>query len=215
MKIVDCEQGSPEWFAARLGKASASRMADITARTKTGWGASRANYAAELVAERLTGATAEKYSNDAMRWGTECEPQARAMYEFMTGQDVKQVGVVLHPTIDMACASPDGLVGDKGLIEIKCPNTATHINTLKGVEIDGKYIKQMMWQMICTGREWCDFVSFDPRMPPEMQIFIKRVPADGILMSVLETECATFLGEVDATVTELLTRYPRMQEAAE
>lgn len=213
MKIVDCEQGSPEWFAARLGKASASRMADITARTKTGWGASRANYAAELVAERLTGATAEKHSNDAMRWGTECEPQARAMYEFMTGQDVKQVGVVLHPTIAMACASPDGLVGDKGLIEIKCPNTATHIDILKSGTIDGKYIKQMTWQMICTGREWCDFVSFDPRMPPEMQIFIKRVSADGSIMSGLDEECRAFLGEVDATVAELLAKYPMIKEA--
>lgn len=215
MKIVDCEQGTPEWFAARLGKASASRMADITARTKTGWGASRANYAAELVAERLTGATAEKYSNDAMRWGTECEPQARAMYEFMTGQDVKQVGVVLHPSIGMACASPDGLVGDKGLIEIKCPNTATHIDILKNGTIDGKYIKQMMWQMICTGREWCDFVSFDPRMPPEMQIFIKRVPADGSIMSGLDEEVRSFLGEVDATAAELLAKYPLAREAAE
>ena len=209
MKTVDCEQGSPEWFAARLGKASASRMADITARTKTVWGASRANYAAELVAERLTGATAEKYSNDAMRWGTECEPQARAMYEFMTGQDVKQVGVVLHPAIDMACASPDGLVGDKGLIEIKCPNTATHIDILKNGTIDGKYIKQMMWQMICTGRRWCDFVSYDPRLPPEMQLFCKRVVFDQTQAAELEAAVVEFLREVDGTVDALTRKYLR------
>jgi putative phage-type endonuclease len=214
MKIIDCIQGSPEWFAARLGKVSASRIADLTAKTKSGYSTSRANYAAELIAERLTGAKAEKFSNAAMAWGTETEPQARAMYEFMRDCLVTEVGCVLHPKIDMACASPDGLVGDKGLVEIKCPNTAAHIETLRGFAIDGKYIKQMQWQMACTGRDWCDFASFDPRMPGDMQIHVQRVPRDGAMIVDLEREVTAFLAEVDAAVAELIAKF-RTKEAAE
>ena len=212
--IVDCEQGSETWFAYRLGKVSASRMADMTARTKTGYGASRGNYLAELVAQRLTGVYAESYSNGAMQWGTEQEPAARAMYEFMNNLFVTLVGVALHDTIPNACASPDGLVGDDGLVEIKCPNTATHIATLLGSEIDGKYLKQMQWQMACTGRKWCDFVSYDPRMPPEMQLHIQRVPRreDDITALALATEL--FLSEVDNTEAALRAKYA-LSEAAE
>ena len=205
--IIDCEQGSPEWFEARLGKASASRMADLTAMTKTGYGASRANYAADLVAERLTLKTTEKYSNAAMQWGTEHEPDARAMYEFMRNVTVTLVGVALHDTIPNACASPDGLVGEDGLIEIKCPNTATHIATLLGAEIDGKYLKQMQWQMACTGRKWCDFVSYDPRMPPEMQLHIQRVPRREDDITALSLATELFLSEVDKTVAALRAKY--------
>ena len=214
MKIIDCEQGSPEWFAARLGKVSASRMADVTAKTKTGWGASRLNYAAELVAERLTGAKADKFSNAAMQWGTDQEPLARRMYEFMTDAAVVLIGVALHPSISMACASPDGLVGSDGLVEIKCPNTATHIETLLGGEIDGKYVKQMQWQLACTGRAWCDFVSFDPRMPADMQIDIQRVHRDPVLIAELEEAVRLFLADVEATVARLIGKF-RTQEAAE
>lgn len=214
MIVVECEQGSPEWFAARLGKASASRMADITALTKTGYGASRANYAAELVAERLTGTTAERYSNAAMQWGTDQEAPARQMYEFMSNYVVAQVGVVIHPEIAMACASPDGLVASDGLVEIKCPNTATHIATLLGSEIDGKYLKQMQWQMACTGRLWCDFVSYDPRMPPEMQMFIRRVPRRSDDIAALTLATGLFLSEVENTVAALRAKYS-MSEAAE
>ena len=212
--IVDCEQGSETWFAYRLGKASASRMADITAMTKTGYGASRANYLAELVAQRLTGVYAESYSNGAMQWGTEREPEARAEYEFMKNVRVDLVGIAIHDTIPNACASPDGLVGEDGLVEIKCPNTATHIATLLGAEIDGKYLKQMQWQMACTGRKWCDFVSYDPRMPPEMQLHIRRVPRreDDITALALATEL--FLSEVDKTVAALRDKYA-LSEAAE
>ena len=214
MKIIYCEQGSPEWFAARLGKISASRMADVTAKTKGGWGASRANYAAELVAERLTGAKADKFSNAAMQWGTEQEPFARTLYAFMTDATVTQIGVAMHPSIDMACASPDGLVGDGGLVEIKCPNTATHIETLLGSEIDGKYVKQMQWQMACIGANWCDFVSFDPRMPADMQIHIQRVERDPAMIAELEQAARLFLADVDATVAQLISKF-RTQEAAE
>lgn len=214
MQIVDCIQGTPEWLQAKLGKIGASSVADATARTKTGWGASRANLAARLVAERLTGNLTETYSNTAMQWGTEKEPEARTMYEFMHSATVAQVGLVLHPKIDMSCASPDGLVGDDGLIEIKCPQTATHIETLLGANVDGKYIKQMQWQMACTGRAWCDFASFDPRLPAEMQIHVTRVHRDIGLIKDLEAEVVVFLREVADTVAALRQRY-QMPQAAE
>lgn len=214
MIILDLEQGSAEWKAARLGKVTASRIADMTARTKTGWGASRANYLAELVAERLTGAAAERFTNAAMEWGNEQEAAARAVYEFMTGETVQTVGCVLHPAIDMALASPDGLVGENGLVEIKCPNTATHIETLLSEAVPEKYVKQMQFQLACTGRAWCDFVSFDPRMPGDMQMWIKRVSRDPVMIADLEKEAAAFLREVDATVSALTEKY-RAKEAAE
>lgn len=207
MRAFDFEQGSPEWHAYRCGRATASRIADIIARTKSGYSASRANYAAQLIAERLTGAVAESYTNDAMRWGAETEPQARAAYEIMTNASVVRIGLVQHPTIEMSCASPDGLVMGDGLIEIKCPNTATHIDTLLTKTIPGKYVTQMQWQMACTGRAWCDYVSFDPRMPGEMRLFIKRVEADPAVHDVLTGEVVTFLGEVSDTVSKLTDEY--------
>ncbi len=207
MKIIECTQGSPEWIAARLGKASASRMGDLTAKIKTGYGASRANYMAELLVERLTGQPAEKYTNAAMAWGTEQEPAARQLYELMTDVEVQQVGLVLHPSIEDSIASPDGLVGDVGLIEIKCPNSATHIETLLGAEIDGKYVKQMQWQMACTGRAWCDFVSFDPRLPGEMQMSVARVMRDDAMIRELEAETIKFLAELATKQCALVAKY--------
>lgn len=215
MKIVDCAQGSPEWHAARLGKVGASRVSDVVARTKSGYSTSRANLAASLIAERLTGTTQDAYTNAAMAWGTATEPQARAMYEFMRDVDVAQVGLVLHPSIDMTHASPDGLVGDVGLVEIKCPNTGTHIDTLLGASIDGKYVKQMQWQMACTGRDWCDFVSFDPRMPEDMQLYIQRIERDEVLIAELEKEVANFLSEIDETIAKLTAKYRPTAIAAE
>lgn len=198
MRIVDCEQGSPEWITARLGKVSASRVADMTARTKTGYSTSRANYAAELIAERLTGQRTEKYTNEAMQWGTDNEAQARSVYELMTDFSVTKVGLVLHPTIDMACASPDGLVGDEGMVEIKCPLTATHIDTLLTETIDGRYIKQTQWQMACCNRQWCDFVSFDPRLPEDLRLYVQRIERDEGVCAALAENVAAFCAEADA-----------------
>lgn len=209
MKVLDVEQGSHEWIAARLGKVSASRMADMTARTRSGYGASRTNYAAELIVERLTGTPAERYTNAAMAWGTEKEPDAKDAYCFLRDAEIVPVGLVLHPTIAMACASPDGLVGDDGLIEVKCPLSATHIDTLLSETIPEKYVKQMMWQMACTGRQWCDFVSFDPRLPAEMQVFIRRVPRDNALILELEQETVKFLAEIDQTISKLQAKFMR------
>lgn len=198
------EQGTTEWFEARLGKVTASRVVDVVAMTKSGYSASRANYMAQLVVERITGKVEESYSNAAMAWGTEHEPMARAEYEILRGVMVNEIGFVPHPTIENSGASPDGLVNDKGLIEIKCPNTATHIETLLTREIPKKYICQMFWQMACTGREWCDFVSYDPRMPDHLKLCVINVPRNEELIGELETEIAKFLKEVDLKVENLI-----------
>lgn len=194
------EQRTPEWFAARCGKVTASRIADVMARTKTGYGASRANYCAQLVVELMTGQPAESFTNAAMQWGTDTEPQARDAYSAHTGRLVEDAGFFVHPRIDRSGASPDGLVGDDGLLEVKCPNTATHIDTLLEKKPAQKYIYQMQWQMACANRAWCDFASFDPRMPERHQLFIVRVKRDDELIGQIEREVASFLDEVLAKV---------------
>jgi len=206
-------QGSDEWKALRLGKVTASRVADVVARTKTGYGAGRANYMAQLIAERLTGTVAEAYTNAAMIHGTETEPEARAAYEFYQGVTVQEVAFVPHPKIDQAGASPDGLIGADGLVEIKCPNTATHLETLLGQAVPAKYETQMQFQMACTGRKWCDFVSYDPRMPENMRLFIKRLPRDDKRIAELETEIAAFLLEMAVKLSELNSLYGEKEAA--
>jgi putative phage-type endonuclease len=207
------EQGSPEWFAARIGKVTASRIADVVAKTKTGPSASRANYMAELLAERLTGVTAESFKSESMKWGAENEPDARAAYEFYRNETVTEVGFVLHPNIDQSGASPDGFVGEDGLVEIKCPNTATHMDTLLGKMVPAKYVNQMQWQMACTGRQWCDFVSYDPRMPEHLRMFVKRMPRDDKRIKELETEVAGFLLEIAVKLSELNSLYGEKEAA--
>ena len=211
--MTEIVQGSPEWHALRIGKVTASRVSDVIAKTKTGWGASRANYMAELIAERLTGEPAEKFTNAAMAWGTEKEPDARAAYEFFRDAQVSEIAFVDHPVIGMTGASPDGLVGDHGLVEIKCPNTATHLDTLLTQAIPSKYVTQMLWQMACTGRQWCDFVSYDPRLPETMSLFVKRVDRDDKLIASLEKDVAEFLAELDLKLAQLDTLYG-VKEAA-
>lgn len=210
---MDIIQGSPEWHAIRCGKATASRIADIIAKTKTGVSALRGNYLAQLVAERLTGEVAESYTNAAMAWGTEKEPEARTAYAFRANATVEQIGFVDHPSIKMTGASPDGLVDDDGLIEIKCPETKTHIDTLLGQSVPSKYITQIQWQLACTGRQWCDFVSFDPRLPESMSLFVHRVPRDDARIAELESEVGAFLNEVDNTVARLTALYDRKRAA--
>lgn len=210
------EQRSDEWFAARCGRVTASRITDVVARTRNGWGASRANYLAELVAERLTGQPANSYTSPAMQWGTEKEPEARLAFQFYTGLTVEEVGFVDHPRIEMAGASPDGRVvemGERGNLELKCPNTATHIETLLSGKIADKYIKQMMWQMACDGTSFNYFGSYDPRMPPEHQMFIKRVERDDKLIVSLESDVAEFLVEVDDKIKQLNERLQESKAA--
>ncbi len=201
--MLDVAQRSESWYAARCGSLGASQIGDAIARTKTGWGASRANLAARLVAERMTGQPQDSYSNAAMQWGVETEPQARAMYQLETGSEVTEIGLIVHPSIVGTHASPDGLVGDAGLVEIKCPNTATHIDTLLARTVPGKYITQMQWQMACSGRQWCDFVSFDPRMPSDLQLWVCRVERDDERIAELESLVSEFLAEVADIISRL------------
>ena len=212
--LPDFAQRSEGWFEQRLGKVSASCIHKVMARLKNGApGADRANYHAQLVTERLTGVPTENFSNAAMQWGTETEPQARAMYSFQIGEEVVETGFVPHPHIAMSGASPDGLVGGIGLVELKCPNSATHIATLSGANIDRKYLLQMQWQLACTERQWCDFASFDPRLPEEMQLHVQRVQRDEKLIDEIEAEVIKFLAEVDATVADLTARYLQREAA--
>lgn len=211
--MSDIIQGSAEWFAIRAGRVTASRVADVVAKTKTGWGASRANYMAELIAERLTGEPAERFTNAAMQWGTDHEPDARAAYEFFRDASVIEVGFVEHPAIAMTGASPDGLVGDDGLVEIKCPNTATHLDTLLSQTVPAKYITQMLWQMACTGRKWCDFVSYDPRLPESMSLFVKRIDRDDKRIAELETDVSAFLVETANKLAQLNSLYGTKEAA--
>lgn len=203
MSLPAIEQGSEAWMACRRGKVTASRVADVIKKTKSGYSTSRKNYAAQLLCERLTGRTAESFTNAAMQWGVEKEPEARTAYEFMKDVTVKLVSFVDHPSIAMSGASPDGLVGEDGLAEFKCPNTATHLDVLMSGEIDPDYLTQIQWQLACTGRKWCDFVSFDPRLPPHLQLFIKRVDRDQRTIIELETEVSSFLRELDAQIARL------------
>lgn len=168
-------QGSDEWFQARLAKVTASRIADVLAKTKTGWGASRYSYMGELIAEKLTGRPNESFTTAAMQWGKDNEDRARQAYVFRYDRQVEETGFVEHPRLEgLAGASPDGLVED-GLIEIKCPSTITHLDTISSGNVPTRYQLQMQWQMECTGRKWCDFISFDPRLPENLQLFVKRV----------------------------------------
>jgi len=198
--MAEEKQRTEKWFKDRLGKATSSCFADVMAVLKSGGeAATRRNYRAQLVVERLTGVVQEMYQNGAMQWGTDTEPLAAVAYSMATGQDVEETEFVAHKTLQ-AGASPDRLVGKDGLVEIKCPNTATHIDTLKAGKAPSQYITQMQGQMWITGRLWCDFVSFDPRMPEGSQLFISRVMRDDEFIKKLEAGVIQFLKEVDEEV---------------
>jgi putative phage-type endonuclease len=199
--IEDLIQKSETWKQARCGSLGASQLHLALAKIKTGWGASRETLIGTMVAERLTGVPAASYTNAAMEWGIATEPEARAQYAFTADVDVVEVGLVKHPRIEWTHASPDGLVGDDGLIEIKCPNTSTHIDTLLYDIIDGKYITQIQWQLACTGRMWCDLVSYDPRMPDYARLYVKRIHRNDERIIELENDVREFLLEL-AKVTD-------------
>lgn len=196
------EQRTTEWHTARLGKVTASRVADVIAKTKSGYGASRANLMADLIVERLTGQPASTFTNAHMEWGTEQEPHARAAYSARTGELVEEVGFIDHPRIANSGASPDGLVAD-GLVEFKSPATSTMLDTLLTQAVPTKHIPQMQWQMACTGRAWCDFVSYDPRLPEHLRMFVKRVDRDNDYIKMLEAEVTLFLSELEEKLSKL------------
>lgn len=201
--VLPIEQGSPEWFEQRRGKVTASRIADIMAKTKSGYSTSRQNYLMQLLCERLTGKVEESFKSSAMQRGNDLEPEARNWYQLETGEIVEQVSFIDHPNIDDAGASPDGLVGNEGLIEIKCPNTATHIETLRSKKPSDRYYKQMQWQMACTSRKWCDFVSFDNRLPDNLAYFCVRIDRNEDAIAEIEAEVNKFLEELAVTQAEL------------
>ncbi len=209
MKIVNCQQHSDEWFKARLGKATASRFSDILAEIKSGEAASRRNYRAQLICEILTGSWEKIYETHEMREGTENEPLARVEYEMATGFTVHEIGFCLHDSLDAGC-SPDGLIGDDGLIQIKCPNTANHLETLIDDEVPSKYMAQIQGEMWVTGRQWSDFVSYDPRLPANLQLVIKRVPRDEVYIKRLENKLISFLKELHEEVNKLYAWQKRM-----
>ena len=186
-------QGSPEWFEARRGNVGASSVYKVMAK---GQGKTRRSYMDELLAEKL-GCVIEGFTNAAMERGTELEPVARSQYEIERDAMVQEAGFIMHPTIAGFGASPDGLVGDDGLIEIKCPNTVTHLATLESGTIDGKYQWQMLAQMACTGRQWCDFMSYDDRMPDDLQSVIIRFERDEKKIAQMETEVSAFVAELN------------------
>lgn len=197
------EQNTPEWHQARCGSLGASAVHEALAKTKTGWGAGRANAKARIVLERLTGTPQESFTNAAMQWGHDQEDNAANAYAFLSGNAVEVCGIYKHPSIEGTHASPDRLVGEDGLVEIKCPNSATHLDTLLSKKVPAKYITQMQWQMAVTGRKWCDFVSYDPRFPENHQVFIQRVERDDERIAELEKDVAEFLAEVEADLKAL------------
>ena len=198
------EQGTPEWHQLRAGKVTASRVADILAQTKTGPSASRQNYLIELALQRSTGTIEPSYTNAAMEWGTQTEPQARVAYEVETENFVDQVAFIDHPTIAWFGCSPDGLISDDGLIEIKCPNSATHWEYFKAKKPPQKYVTQMQTQLCVTNRKWCDFVSFDPRMPSRSQLLVVRIERDDAFIAEMEEKVKQFLNEVEIEVNLMI-----------
>jgi len=205
--MADIVQGTELWFKQRLGKVTASRMGDMTAKTKAGYGATRATYKAEKLIERLTGAQQDTYKSPAMQWGNDQEPYAREAYSFYTNNEVVETGFVVHPLIENAGASPDGLIGDDGMLEIKCPNTSTMLEYLETEKIPANYMKQIQWQLACCDRHWCDFAAYDPRLPEEMRLLVIRVERNNDMIAELEQETLKFLAELDETEALLRKKY--------
>lgn len=203
--VIECEHGNPDWTEIRCGIVTASRCGDVTAMTKKGEAAARHNYRSEVISEILTGRPYPQSAAFArqVQWGIEQEQFARAAYEMQRGVLLDTPGFVLHPTISRFGASPDGFVGSDGLIQIKCPTTATHVNYWLAGTIPTEHCPQMLAEMACTGREWCDFVSFDPRMPAHLQLFVRRYQRDEKLIAALEREVVHFNAEIDGVLAAL------------
>ena len=194
------EQRTDDWFAARLGKVTASRIADVCAKGK---GATRDNYMAQLICEILSQKPTESFTTPAMQWGIDQEPHARAAYSAKTGNLVDEVGFIDHPEIEGAGASPDGVVEEDGLIEIKCQSLANSLDFILVEKIPSRYRMQMQWQMACTAREYCDFVSYDPRLPEHLQLKVVHVQRDQKEIDFLEGEVKAFLAEMNEKLEKL------------
>lgn len=212
--ILDCEQRTEEWKALRCGRVTASRVADVMAELKSGKGeaATRRNYKAEIIAEILTGVSTEGFVSKEMQWGTDTEPFARAAYEMESDSAIDIIGFATHPLIERFGASPDGIIGEDGLVEIKCPNTATHIDYILAGVVPADYQLQMLAQMNCTGRIWCDFISFDPRLPKHLQLFVRRFHYDRPRAELMLDAVEKFLNEVDDVISRLEIAVPVQED---
>lgn len=205
MRAITCQQKTAEWLTLRSGRISASRLGDVIAKPKRGTEelARRRDYRMELLCERLTGRAAEHYVSRDMDHGVENEPYARAAYEISESVMVDEIGMAIHPTMDFASASPDGLVGDDGCIEIKCPRTATHLEWKMAGVVPEEHIPQMMWVMACCERKWADFISFDPRLPQRLRFFLARLHRDEKRIAEMEYEVMQFNSEVEEMCRKL------------
>lgn len=215
--LASIEQGSPEWKALRCGRVTASKVADVIAKNRDGKtpAASRANYKAALVLERMTGDVQDIFQTPAMLWGIENEAAACDAYAEQNLVGLTQIGFVEHPTIAMAGASPDRLVGPDGLVEAKCPQPAAHLETLLSKTVPAKYRTQILWQLACMPeRKWCDFISYHPSFPEPMRLFTQRIERDDAAIAELEEEVRKFIAEVDETEAQLRAEYAEQLEAA-
>ena len=197
-------QRHEDWVADRVGKITASRVKDISAKPRKGKALN--SIMLNLLKERLTGEVTDFYINEAMQWGIDQEPNAIASYENITGEFVVGCGLINHPTISMSGASPDGLIGKDGLLEAKCPNTETHLNTILTQQVPDEYLPQITWQMACTSRKWCDFVSYDPRLPEQLQTVIIRVTIDDVDIEALENEVAACNAKLNEIIENLTNK---------
>jgi putative phage-type endonuclease len=202
------EQRSDEWFLARAGSLGASRIGVALGRLKRSGERTAAamDYLYELTAERVTGVPAKR--SNPMYWGREHEDEARRAYAFLTNLPVVQVGLIPHPTIKGAHASPDSLVGEEGGLELKCPTSATHLRTLLDDVVPEDHLPQVYWNLACSGRKWWDFVSYDNRFPSNLQFFQKRVARDDAVIASMEAEARAFLAELGDKLGALRQRYP-------
>jgi len=204
MNPIELKQQTPEWLKARIGKCTGSRVKDALSFLKNGQPSQkRKDYLTDVVTERLTGFAVEHYVTPAMQWGIDTEEYASSAYEVVSGNDVEEVGIAEHPSIPMFSASPDRYVGNDGIVEIKCPITTTHVEWMMAGLIPEEHLWQLTAEMACSGRKWVDFVSFDPRLPPRNQVFIRRLLRDEERIAFMEAGVIQFLSEVDAMVAKL------------
>jgi putative phage-type endonuclease len=212
MRIIDVEQNTPEWLQARCGRITASRVRDVLNWLKSGKESEkRASYRVEILSERLTGRMESKNVNAEMQWGIDNEAAARFAYEQFIRAEVKRIGFVIHPSMDFFGASPDGLVGEDGGIEIKCPKTSTHLEWMFDGIIPDEHRYQMVAGICCTERKWWDFVSYDPRLPRHLRLFIVRMQRDESEVAKVEQEVLRFNEEVESMMKSLKCTWTPMQ----
>ena len=197
-------QRTPEWDLARLGKITASKVRDVCAKTSAGkYTAARDTYKWNLIKERITGVPVEYRITPPMQWGIDNEGDAKAFYQVLYDVQIEEVGFIPHPDMDFAGASPDGLVGTDGLIEVKCMETVNHLRAIDAGEVPEYYVDQCQWQMACTGRQWCDLVIYDPRLPDDLQMRRFRIRRDEDRIKDIESEVRKFNQEIESIITNI------------